>query len=371
VSRSTRSGPVPAAPVLVVGAGAVGAACASALARAGLPVLVLGRSDRSTTRVSGGHLLRQSKVPGRVLALAQRSLELVRRFAAGRETELAYQQCGSLIVAADAAEAMRLSLRVEALQAAGAAVEWLDGEQARLLEPELAPTVTAASYCPEDAQVDPAALAAAWLRDATDRGARVVGHLPVEELVCDRSGRLAGVATRSGFQPAAAVVLAAGPWSGELARTAGLELGIRPRRGVLLVGKPGRPLTSRPLLGGGYLEARYGSGVEVAFSLQQHPDGTCILGGCREFVAWDSDPSPQLTEEIVRLGSCYLPALSEVSWTEVRVGFRPWCERGEPWIGACAVPGLFLACGHEGDGISLAAATAERVAAAVTRQFRG
>ncbi|MGV3724651.1 MAG: FAD-dependent oxidoreductase, partial [Actinomycetota bacterium] len=63
--------------VVVVGSGAVGAACASALARRGERVRVLSHPGRSTTAISGGHLLLQSKAPGPKLDAARRSLALV------------------------------------------------------------------------------------------------------------------------------------------------------------------------------------------------------------------------------------------------------------------------------------------------------
>jgi D-hydroxyproline dehydrogenase subunit beta len=85
--------------VIVIGAGVVGAACASALARAGCSVRVLYHPRRSTTQLSGGHLLLQSKRPGPSLDLARRSLELLAAFAGGREAALGYSRTGSLILA--------------------------------------------------------------------------------------------------------------------------------------------------------------------------------------------------------------------------------------------------------------------------------
>ena len=47
---------------------------------------------------------------------------------------------------------------------------------------------------------------------------------------------------------------------------------------------------------------------------------------------------------------------------EVRVGLRPYALGGLPFIGPVAeVPGLFLAAGHEGAGLTMAPGTAELV----------
>lgn len=166
------------------------------------------------------------------------------------------------------------------------------------------------------------------------------------------------------------VILAAGVWSGELAAMAGAPVEIRPRRGVLLRGTPSRPLTSRPLLGAEYLTSKFGDDPHsIAFSLQQHPVpedaeepvGECVLGGSRSFAEFSTDGIEPVAERIRECAACYLPALAEVEWSETTVGFRPWTPDGLPRIGPAQVPGLLLACGHEGDGITLAAATAERI----------
>jgi sarcosine oxidase subunit beta len=321
---------------------------------------VLAHPARSTTAVSGGHLLLQSKRPGPGLELARRSLELVADWAAGQEDELQYRRSGSLVLARGAAEEEALRQQYEALRSAGVDLRWLSGAEARELEPALCPSVTAASFCAGDAQVDPGALAASWLADALAHRAVVTSGVLVESFLRER-GAVAGVVASGMPILAREVLLAAGAWSGELAEMAGVSLGLKPRRGVLLRGTPPLPLASRPLLGADYLTGKFAAGErETGFSFQQHPDGTALLGGSREFVGFSPEVEPSLEREIRETGAEYLPGISGVEWT-AEVGYRPWTAGGEPRIGASGVPGLYLACGHEGDGVTLAAATAERL----------
>jgi glycine/D-amino acid oxidase-like deaminating enzyme len=355
--------------VLVIGSGVVGAACASALARRGQRVRVLSHPSRSTTAVSGGHLLLQSKQPGPTLALARRSLELLQEFVAGREEELRYRRTGSLLLATSPEEAADLRRHRDALAAEGVRCEWLEGDEARALEPQLSPAIVGATYCPEDAQIDPAALAGAWLQDALAHGASVTSGTLGEGFVTT-GGAISGVIAGQAEFPATAVLLAAGVWSGELAAMAGTPVEITPRRGLLLQGQSDTPLASRPLLGASYLAAKFGdvddAAIEaVSFSFQQHPDGECVLGGTRAFAGFDPGDLPAAAEAVLECGASYLPALREVEWTRRDVGFRPWTPAGQPYLGASSIPGLFLACGHEGDGVTLAAGTAERIAAAI------
>jgi glycine/D-amino acid oxidase-like deaminating enzyme len=370
-SSGTRQKPArtPRPEVLVIGSGAVGAACASALARRGVRVRVISHPSRSTTSISGGHLLLQSKRPGATLELARRSLALLQEFVAGREEELRYRQSGSLLLATSDTETAALRAHWEALGAASVACEWLDGTTARILEPTLAPGVQAATYCPDDAQIDPAALAGAWLHDALAHGASLSSGVMVEGFVTSR-GAVAGVVAGQAEYPASAVVLAAGPWSGELAAMAGAVTEIVPRRGLLLRGHSDRVLTGRPLLGASYLAAKFddpaaGTQMQASFSFQQHPDGECVLGGTRDFAGFETGDLSVASAAILDCAAAYLPTVREVDWTQQDVGFRPWTPSSQPYLGATSVPGLFLACGHEGDGITLAAVTAERIAEAI------
>jgi glycine/D-amino acid oxidase-like deaminating enzyme len=355
--------------VIVVGSGAVGAACASALARRGVRVRVVSDPARSTTSVSGGQLLLQSKGPGAVLDLTRRSLELVAELAAGREEALGYRKSGSLLLAVTDAEAAALEQHARDQIDAGVPVEVLSGDAARRLEPELSGEIVAASYCRDDAQVDPRALAGAWLQDALAHGATITSGVRVESLV--RTGRrITGVVAGQTELAAHAVVIAAGVWSGELTAMAGLPVEIRPRRGVLLRAVTERVLTQRPLLSGDYLTAKQGADPSsVTFGMQQHPSGECVLGGTRDFAGFDPGDVEAAEAAILACAMRYLPGVREIEWTRRDVGYRPWTPEGHPHIGRSAVPGVYLACGHEGEGITLAAATAEIVGSHVVEDL--
>lgn len=356
--------------VAVIGAGVVGAACASALARAGHRVLVLARRDRSTTAVSGGHLSLASKAPGPVLELARRSLERTDAFARGREAALGYRKTGGLLLAIAPAEEASLREHAGRLAAAGVPVEWLSGREARSRWPGLSPDLRAAAFCPADGWIDPVALAEAWLDDARRHGAEALDDAPVEGFRLEGE-RVAGVVARGAILPAEAVVLAAGPWSAELARQAGIDTGIVPRRGVLLRARIPAEWRGRapelPLLGADYLHAKHGAGeATVAFSFYADPDGRWTLGGSREFVGFSTAGVEAVAERIRDTAARYLPAARDAPWERPVVGFRSWTPDGLPRLGASGRPGLFLACGFEGDGVALAAAAAERVVEAVS-----
>jgi L-2-hydroxyglutarate oxidase LhgO len=126
---------------VIVGAGAVGLACAYAIARRRRSVLVLERESRIGVGISS----RNSEVIHAGLHYPTGSLK-ARLCAEGRRAlyafleahAVAYQQCGKLIVATEAAEIPA----VEALARQGEingveGLRWLDGAAARALEPQL------------------------------------------------------------------------------------------------------------------------------------------------------------------------------------------------------------------------------------------
>ncbi|HCE9330548.1 TPA: D-hydroxyproline dehydrogenase subunit beta LhpB, partial [Pseudomonas aeruginosa] len=113
------------AEVIVVGAGIVGSACAHELARRGLDVLVLDSRRGGATAVGMGHLVAMDDNPAE-LALSDYSIQAWRAWAAELPENCAYRGCGTLWLAADAAELAEAERKRQALLAAGVACEMLD-----------------------------------------------------------------------------------------------------------------------------------------------------------------------------------------------------------------------------------------------------
>ena len=106
------------------------------------------------------------------------------------------------------------------------------------------------------------------------------------------------------------------------------------------------------------------SGADIAFTATPSASGTCLVGSAREFSGWDTSPSQSIQEAIMDRAAVFLPAFAghRTSGDGVRVGLRPYALGGLPFVGPVAeLPGLFLAAGHEGAGLTMAPATAELV----------
>ena len=114
----------------------------------------------------------------------------------------------------------------------------LTGKEALQAEPGLSPDVIAAVTM-EEWGVDPHRLVYANVQDAVAHGARALNHTRVTELVKD-GGKVLGVRYRTADGAtsearARAVVNATGPWSPELGAMAGVDIRLRPAKGIHIV----------------------------------------------------------------------------------------------------------------------------------------
>lgn len=364
-----------AADVVIVGAGIVGAACARALARAGARVTVLDRvAAASATSAHGeGNLLVSDKGPGPELELAKVSLRRWARLADELADELGplfpsieHEAKGGLVVVTSADGLDGLRGFAEAQRAAGVEAVEVTAEQARELEPDLAPGVVGAVYYPQDAQVQPVAAAEALLASARRAGAVVRTEVEVTGPLLGDGGRLIGVATTQGEVAAGAVVVAAGPWSAEVAERLGARVAVRPRRGMVLVTTPMRQRVRHKVYDGDYFAATQSAGAELQTSavIESTRGGTVLIGSSREQVGFDDRLSTQVLAQLARRAVAVFPFLARTNVMRSYLGFRPYMPDHLPVIGPDpALPGLWFATGHEGAGVGLAPATGDLLAA--------
>ena len=237
--------------------------------------------------------------------------------------------------------------------------ELLEPEQARALEPGLAADVLGASYFPDDLQCDPRAIARAMAEEA---GVRVHAQTRVERILPGEGVRLA-----SGTLRADAVVLAAGPWSAELARDAGLELPLEPRKGQL-VRLRGAMTVRHKVFDGAYLAAVAApdAGLQVSTVIETTWQGDVLVGSSRERRGFDTSVDTAVTAAMRERAAELMPAVAGLAQADAWAGLRPWLPDGLPALGPSrAVPGLWVATGHEGAGVGLGPISGELLATAL------
>jgi glycine oxidase len=162
--------------------------------------------------------------------------------------------------------------------------------------------------------------------------------------------RVTGVVTPSESMEARTVVLAAGVWSPEMARSVGLNLPVKPVKGqILSLRALGR--TPRQVLWGGecYLVPR--------------PDGEIVLGSTEEEGNYDARPTLAGMHRLTDAALEVVPAAGGFVVEGTWAGLRPAAPDRYPIVGwSDSVEGLFIATAHYRNGVLLGPLTGQRVA---------
>ena len=359
----------PSPDVVVIGGGLVGCSCAYWLAGRGVRVLLLEREDvaAGASGACDGHLCCQSKAPGIHLQLAQRSLRLYDALSDELGAEIGFRRCGSWLIAETADEWRTLRSAAEARRGAGLDISLHAGEEVWRDEPVLSRTLAGGSYCPTDAQIDPWRATLGFYRAACRAGVECDLGAEVREIRIDR-GRTTGVRTACGDVACGSVLVAAGAWSAPLLASVGVALPLRPRRGEILVTEPMPPILSSIILHSPYVTAKFRQDEPrpATLVLEQSAAGNLLIGSTRSYAGLDVRNTPGGVAVEAAEAARLAPGLCRLDIVRCFAGLRPSSGDGLPLLGPVAeVEGLFVASGHEGDGIALAPVTGEIVAEAI------
>jgi D-hydroxyproline dehydrogenase subunit beta len=355
--------------VLVVGAGAIGAAITYYCALLGLSVRVVDRGapGGGTSSRCEGNILVSDKERGPELDLANYSLGLWHGELAehGRRWEL--ERKGGVIVASRTSSLVSLRRALAVQRRHGIDVREIDADELLALEPFVSPGAVGAALYPDDSQVMPMQVVAHLLTLARDQGAEVLPHCEVTGLL--REGeRVVGARTARGDLPAGAVVDAAGPWAAQLAALAGVALPIAPRRGYVMVTEPLPPRVFHKVYAAEYIDDVGTSDASLQASpvVESTPAGSILLGSSREQVGFSDTVSREALRRIAANAAALFPFLRDVRVLRHYHGFRPYSPDHVPAIGAdTRAPGLWHASGHEGAGIGLSVGTGKLLAQAL------
>ncbi|MEX3959353.1 NAD(P)/FAD-dependent oxidoreductase [Trinickia sp. EG282A] len=349
------------ADALVVGAGIVGAACAAELAARGMKVEVFeaGGIGCGATAAGMGHIVVMNDTPAE-FALARHSRDLWLALAPQLRRDDAFHRCGTLWAAADeeewqAARALHETFATHRLRA-----HLLDQAALHQCEPQLAPSLVGGLLVEDDAIVY-APRAAQWLL-AESSGHRNIALRTESEVVAVDART---VTLASGERVGADVVVVA---NGLAATRLIPSLPLRAKKGHLVITDRYPGFISHQLLELGYIKSAHRSGgTSVAFNAQARPTGQLLLGSSRQFDTTDPDVEVPVLAQMLARCEQYLPGLARLNALRAWTGFRAATPDGLPLIGPAppgsGVPGVWMATGHEGLGVTTSLATAKLLAA--------
>jgi glycine/D-amino acid oxidase-like deaminating enzyme len=343
------------ADAIIVGAGIVGAACAVALARDGLRVLVIeaGGAALGTTAAGMGHVVVMDDSPEQ-LALTRYSQSLWR---AQDDTVSAASEldwCGTVWVAEDETQFEALPAKQQLYRDHGIETEVLDETSLIEAEPHLRRGLPGGLLVPSDGVIYQPAATIALLARARTMGAEVLERTPVEDIV--PCGVRYGIDTLR----ADIVVNAAGAAAASLTP----QLPVIPRKGHLVITERYPGFCRHQVAELGYLaSAHVMTSESVAFNVQPRSTGQVMVGSSRELVGWDASMNRRVLGRMIARACEFMPALADLATVRTWTGFRPATPDKLPLIGRWPdVPGLWVAAGHEGLGITQSLGTAALLA---------
>ena len=351
----------PSPDVVIVGGGIIGCSIAYHLSLAGVGVLLLERERLAAgaSGVAAGMLAPQAEAAHDdaffALAFCGRAehppLATTLLDDVGLDVEC--RMTGILRVARDEAERAELQRRLRWQSARGLRAEWLEpGELGRcepLLKGVAGRLLAGGLWLPDEGQVQSRRLVQALAAAGIRRGARVAEGTAVVAL--ETAGeRVSGVRTPTGVIAAGTVVLAAGVCSGDLARSAGLDLPIGPVKGQIVT------LRSLAICPRHVIWAR-------ECYLAPKVDGQVVLGATEEDGNYDPRPTLAGVGALATAALEFLPAAGQLTIDGVWAGLRPATPDRYPLVGrAPGLANLILATAHYRNGILLGPLTGRWVA---------
>ncbi|MEX1301584.1 MAG: FAD-binding oxidoreductase [Desulfotignum sp.] len=354
--------------ILIIGGGVIGTAIACHLAVQGAKITLVEAKDLASgsSGACDGLVFLQSKKPGVHLQMAMESLKRFKKLQKQLPVPMEFTQTGGLVTIETDDEYRAMNTYVQNQQAIGLDVHLLDRKQVLQREPGLSGRIIGAAHSPLDAKINPINLTLGFALAAGNHGARILTRTPVTEILV-KNNRVTGVVTSRGPIRADLVVNAAGAAAGNVARMAGIEMPVMPRRGQIAVTHAGPPVLHHCLISAGYIAAKYnpelartaGQGI----SMEQTENGNLLLGATREFAGFDTGNTLGAIRKIITESAVRLPALASFQIIRTFAGLRPWTPDGLPILGSVSkLDGFVMAAGHEGDGIALSAITGELMA---------
>jgi D-hydroxyproline dehydrogenase subunit beta len=342
---------------VVVGAGIIGAACANELAREGLDVLVLdsGRIGAEATAACMGHIVVMDDSPAQ-LALTSYSQKLWSDLSSSLPKSCEFELSGTLWIASNDDEMEAVFNKRSLYAAHDLSVEVLNSKALIRHEPGLTEGLTGALRVPGDSVVYPTLCSQFLLDNIKVREQSRVTKIE-SGLVHLTNGELL---------ESDAIVLAAGARSQSLIA----ELPVSPRKGHLAITDRYPGLVTHQLVELGYLASAHSLEVgSVAFNVQPRQTGQLLIGSSREFVDFFKSINYEILAQMLGRACRYLPVLESLNIIRCWTGFRPCTPDSLPLIGPWPpMPGVFIAAGHEGLGITTSLATGKMLAAHVCNQ---
>jgi sarcosine oxidase subunit beta len=349
------------AEVVIIGGGIVGSSIAWHLTAAGhKSVLVIERETaqgKGSTGKSMGGVRAQFSTPVNI----QMSLHSIPFYASFEEAlghPSGYRAQGYLFLATQESHLAYLRANLERQKTLGLkTAQLLSAEDIIQLLPQLrSDDILGGSFCSTDGFVDPYSVMTGFMARASEQGTTLWKNTAVTGISKDSQG-ISGVETSRGHVATRTVVNAAGAWSAQIAKFAGVELPVEPLRRMLV---PSEPYTDFP----------HSSPMVIDMSNGFHfrPEGLGFLlawNDPEETLGFKTDFEPAFIEKVLVRAANRVPAFENLAVNPKRswAGLYEMTPDHHCILGPVpSVPGFFLANGFSGHGVMHSPATGKILA---------
>ena len=345
------------APVVIIGAGCIGASIAYELGRRGVRDVVVVEKEPfagagSTSKAAGG-IRAQFSTPLNV-RISMMSIARFKTFREEMETDPVFFPVGYLFLLGDSESWATFQRQADMQRSLGLPVQTLSPEGAREIVPELnIEDLLGATFCLDDGLGNPHEVTQSYVSRARQLGALFHFGDAAQGLVMDR-GRVTGVRTTSGTISAPMVVNAAGPHAAEVAAWAGVDLPVKAVRRHCFTTEP-LPMARESLpmivdMKSGVYMHRESGGLLLGYANPEEPEGFNLS------VNWD------LLERIVEPAMHRVPALEAAEVSNGWAGLYETTPDHNSVLGPpLGVEGLMLANGFSGHGFMHAPAVGQLI----------
>lgn len=354
--------------VLIIGGGIIGCSIAYYTSKYGRDVTIIEKGEfvSGTSSRCDGNILAIDKDPGFDSQMSLVSQKLVTDLSEELEHSFEYRAPGSILVCESDEEMEAAQQWVNRQQEAGLPFRMLDRQDIREESPFFADDLLGGLECATDSTVNPYLLAFSLLSEAQKFGAKAFKQTEVKSMEIETDGSFV-VETTNGTFTAQQVVNAAGVWAPKIGQMLNINIPIEPRKGHIIVASRQQHVGCRKVMEFGYLISKFGGkrkvdaltekyGVALVFEPTESQN--FLVGSSREFVGFHTRINNEVIKCIANRAIRFYPKMADMMVIRSYAGLRPWTEDHLPIISRVEhIPNYFIAAGHEGDGISLAAVT--------------